>query len=76
MGCAPKKPKRLPTVLTRDETLRVIGGMKGVHQLMTKLLAKRGSGLRLMECVRLRIKDVDFAQHQSSCAMPKANKTA
>ena len=57
-----KKPKRLPTVLTRDETLRVIGGMKGVHQLMAKLLY--GSGLRLMECVRLRVKDVDFAQHQ------------
>jgi len=56
------KPKRLPTVLTRDETLRVIGGMKGVHQLMAKLLY--GSGLRLMECVRLRVQDVDFAQHQ------------
>ena len=40
-----KKDKRLPTVLTRDETLRVIGGMKGVHQLMAKLLY--GSGLRL-----------------------------
>ena len=37
-----KRPKRLPTVMTRDETLRVIGGMKGVHQLMAKLL--RGSG--------------------------------
>ena len=57
-----KKPKRLPTVLTRDETLRVLGGMKGVHQLMAKLLY--GSGLRLMECVRLRVKDIDFAQHQ------------
>jgi len=40
-----KKDKRLPTVLTRDETLRVLGGMKGVHQLMAKLLY--GSGLRL-----------------------------
>jgi len=57
-----KKDKRLPTVLTRDETLRVIGGMKGVHQLMAKLLY--GSGLRLMECIRLRVKDLDFAQHQ------------
>jgi len=56
------KPKCLPTVLTRDETLRVLGGMKGVHQLMAKLLY--GSGLRLMECVRLRVKDIDFAQHQ------------
>jgi len=56
------KPKRLPTVLTRDETLRILGGMRGVHQLMAKLLY--GSGLRLMECVRLRVKDIDFAQHQ------------
>jgi len=57
-----KRPKRLPTVLTREETLRVIGCMSGTHQLMAKLLY--GSGLRLMECLRLRVKDVDFAQHQ------------
>ena len=56
------QPRRLPSVLTRDETRRVIGGLKGVHQLMAKLLY--GSGLRLMECVRLRVEDVDFAQHQ------------
>ena len=67
-----KKPKRLPTVLTRDETLRVIGGMKGVHQLMAKLLY--GSGLRLMECVRLRVKDVDFAQHQIIVRDGKGNQ--
>jgi len=47
-----KKPRRLPTVLTKDEARRVIGLMSGVHQLMAKLLY--GSGLRLMECVRLR----------------------
>ena len=40
-GLRAKKPKRLPTVLTRDETLRVLGGMKGVHQLMAKLLYVR-----------------------------------
>jgi len=56
------KPKRLPTVLTRDETLRVISALKGPHQLMAKLLY--GSGLRLMECARLRVKDIDFAQRQ------------
>ena len=39
-----KKPQRLPTVLTRDETWRVIGALKGTHQLMAKLL--RGSGQR------------------------------
>ncbi len=57
-----KKPKRLPTVLSREEARKVIGCMSGTYQLMAKLLY--GSGLRLMECVRLRVKDVDFAQHQ------------
>src|SRR5262245_46158835 len=57
-----KQPQRLPTVLTREEVTRVLDAMTGVHQLMAKLLY--GSGLRLMECVRLRIKDVDFAQQQ------------
>jgi len=57
-----KKSKRLPTVLTKEEVFKVIGFLSGTHQLMAKLLY--GSGLRLMECVRLRIKDVDFAQHQ------------
>src|SRR3970282_1636815 len=44
------KPKRLPTILTRDETLRVISALKGPHQLMAKLLY--GSGLRLIEHMR------------------------
>jgi integron integrase len=57
-----KQPERLPTVLTRDEVARVLDALSGVHQLMAKLLY--GSGLRLMECVRLRVKDVDFAQRQ------------
>lgn len=57
-----KRPKRLPTVLTKEEVLRVIGGLSGTYLLMAKLLY--GSGLRLMECVRLRVKDVDFAQRQ------------
>ena len=47
------KPRRLPTVLTKEEARRVIECMSGVHQLMAKLLY--GSGLRLMECVRLRV---------------------
>ena len=54
------KPKRLPTVLTRAEVTLLISCMTGIHQLMTKLLY--GSGLRLTECLRLRVKDVDFAQ--------------
>ncbi len=53
-----KRPERLPTVLTRQETLQIIGHMTGIYKLMTQLLY--GSGLRLMECVRLRVKDIDF----------------
>jgi integrase len=55
-----RKPKRLPTVLTREEVRRVLDYLSGIHQLMAKLLY--GSGLRLMECLRLRVKDIDFAQ--------------
>ncbi len=57
-----KKPKRLPSVLTREEVQRVLAHLPGRYLLIAKLLY--GSGLRLMECLRLRIKDLDFAQHQ------------
>jgi integron integrase len=57
----PQKPERLPTVLTKSEALRVINALTGVHQLMAKILY--GSGLRLIECIRLRVKDIDFEQH-------------
>jgi integron integrase len=57
-----KQPSRLPTVLTREEAMQVLDALTGIHQLMAKLLY--GSGLRLMECVRLRVKDVDFGQRQ------------
>lgn len=57
-----EKSKTLPTVLTHKEAMAVLGKMKGVPQLMTKILY--GSGLRLMECLRLRIKDIDFGNHQ------------
>jgi integron integrase len=53
-----KRPERLPTVLTRQEVLQIINEMSGIYKLMTQLLY--GSGLRLMECLRLRIKDIDF----------------
>ena len=53
-----KRPERLPTVLTHEEVLRVIRQLSGTHKLMSQLLY--GSGLRLMECARLRVKDVDF----------------
>lgn len=57
-----KRPERLPTVLTRQEALWVIDHLSGTHKLMAQLLY--GSGLRLMECLRLRVKDVDF-EYQS-----------
>jgi len=53
-----KRPKRLPTVLTKEETLRLIACLSGTHQLMAKLIY--GSGMRLMECLRLRVKDLEF----------------
>jgi len=58
----PGRPKRLPTVLTSAEVTRVIAQMHGVSKTMTKLLY--GSGLRLMECMRLRVKDLDFENRQ------------
>ena len=57
-----EKSKTLPVVLTRQEALAVIGKMSGTPQLMVKILY--GSGLRLMECLRLRVKDIDFGNHQ------------
>lgn len=57
-----KRPQRIPVVLTKDETMQVINLMSGLHHLMACLLY--GAGLRLMECVRLRVKDVDFEYHQ------------
>ena len=53
-----KRPERLPTVLTHEEALRVINQLTGTQKLMAQILY--GSGLRLMECVRLRVKDIDF----------------
>ena len=58
----PSKPKRVPTVLSREEARNVIAQLSGVYKLMTQIMY--GSGLRLMEVLRLRIKDLDFANHQ------------
>jgi integron integrase len=57
-----KRPKRLPTVLTKEEVRQVIAQLTGVHRLIVQLFY--GSGLRLMECMRLRVKDLDFGQRQ------------
>ncbi|MBM3835711.1 MAG: integron integrase [Verrucomicrobia bacterium] len=58
-----KRPVRLPTVLTPAEVQRLLLAMKpNTHRLMARLLY--GTGMRLMECVRLRVKDVLFEQNQ------------
>jgi integron integrase len=57
-----KQSRYLPTVLTHEEALAVLQQLSGVYQLVAKLLY--GSGLRLSEGLRLRVKDIDFAQAQ------------
>ena len=52
------RPPKIPVVLTPSEAHAVLGRLKGEYRLMAELLY--GSGLRLMECIRLRIKDIDF----------------
>jgi integron integrase len=58
----PTRPKRVPTVLSRDEAKKVIANMDGVYKIMAQIMY--GSGLRLMEAIRLRVKDLDFANRQ------------
>jgi integron integrase len=53
-----QRPQRLPVVLTHAEACRVLAHLNGRHWLMASLLY--GTGLRLMECVRLRVKDIEF----------------
>lgn len=57
-----KAPKRLPVVLTRDEVQALLSRLEGTHWLMASLLY--GAGLRLMECLRLRVQDVDFGRKE------------
>jgi integron integrase len=57
-----KRPQYLPVVLTRDETRALLQRLNGVPRIMALLLY--GAGLRLLECCRLRVKDVDFAANQ------------
>jgi len=55
----PRKPKRLPVVLSRNEATSLLSTMDGMYGLMAGLLY--GTGMRLMECVRLRVQDIDFS---------------
>ena len=63
---------KIPVVLTRDETKRIIGAMTGIHQLVVKLLY--GSGLRIIECLRLRVHDIDFGMKALTVRSGKGDK--
>ncbi|NOT06090.1 MAG: integron integrase [Anaerolineales bacterium] len=58
----PKKGKRVPIVLSKDEARAVIASLAGPYKIMAQIMY--GSGLRLMECLRLRVKDIDFENHR------------
>lgn len=57
-----KRPARVPVVLSRDEVRRVLAQLEGTHWLAASLLY--GAGLRVSECLRLRVKDLDFEYRQ------------
>lgn len=67
-----RRPVRLPTVLTRAEVARVLDALDGVPKLVAVLLY--GSGLRLLECLQLRVKDVDFAGNLLRVREGKGNR--
>lgn len=67
-----KRPERLPVVLSRDEVYRILDHMNGTSHLMASLLY--GSGLRLMECIRLRVQDIDFTRREITVRAGKGGK--
>jgi integron integrase len=67
-----KRPRRLPVVLSRGEVDRLLGAMDGSTRLMAALLY--GTGMRLMECSRLRVKDVDFERNEIVVREGKGDK--
>jgi integron integrase len=67
-----KRPHRLPVVLTREEVRSILGQLQGPEWIMAVLLY--GAGLRLMECLRLRVKDVDFARNEIRVPSGKGDK--
>lgn len=68
----PKRPQRLPVILTVDEVDAVLARLDGEHALLARLLY--GTGMRIMEALRLRVKDVDFAQRTLIVREGKGNK--
>ena len=69
-----KVPRRLPVVLTREEVRAVLQQLRGTPRLMATLLY--GSGLRLLECARLRVKDIDFNSNQIVVRAARETRTA
>jgi integron integrase len=67
-----KRPTRLPVVLTRQEVRAILGVLSGPEWLMAMLLY--GAGLRLMECLRLRVQDIDFPSNQIVVRAGKGDK--
>ncbi len=67
-----KKPVRLPVVFTREEVRAVLVHLEGTKWMMASLLY--GAGLRLMECLRLRVMDIDFGHHQIHVRSGKGDK--
>ncbi len=68
----PRRPVRLPVVLTRNEVALILENLHGMQWLLVSLLY--GSGLRLMECLRLRVKDIDFEKNQITVRDAKGKK--
>lgn len=67
-----KRPKRLPVVLSTDEVNQLLSSLIGKHHLMAALMY--GTGMRLMECVRLRVQDIDFPYQQIQIRQGKGLK--
>ena len=67
-----KRPRRLPVVLSRSEVDRLLGALDGQSRLMAALLY--GTGMRVMECTRLRIKDIDFERNEIVVREGKGDK--
>ncbi len=67
-----KVPKRLPVVLSHAEALKVLNNLTNTEHLMASLLY--GSGVRIEECVSLRVKDIDFARHALMIRSGKGNQ--
>ena len=67
-----KRPQRLPVVFTRSEVKRILANLDGIHHLIASLLY--GTGMRLMEGLRLRVKDIDFEYRQITVRDGKGQK--